>query len=96
MWNQAGLACKGMPQEIQSSHMERAFKLEGILHGIRAAFRDDAAAGRLAMEENDSALASTRADWELDNAAVVKNMPGTEIARRMLGKASTRTDGESM
>ncbi|CAK0797938.1 unnamed protein product, partial [Prorocentrum cordatum] len=86
MWNQVEFVYKGMPWVIQGTHMERAFKLAGILDGIRTAFRDDAAVERLAVGDIADALTATRADKELDNVKIVKNMPGTEIARRMLCK----------
>lgn len=77
---------------IDDNHVERAFALMSILDGIRTAFRAEDAPTNVAPELDAPDQNPTLPDRELPGVAHLEGAKTTEVARRMLSKATAKDE----
>ena len=97
MWGDTGPAIgpvvKELEWEIQDDHVERAFKLASLLDKIRTAFRECVTPGDVESLTGPTIPdAPVDPERNLENIPVIDNVKTTEIARRMLSKATPAGD----
>ena len=96
MWGGDGQALyREVPWMLTADHINRAFQLCTLLDGIREAFRSGSAPQHVSPDDITRALAGEN-DRNFAGTVTVENTTHTEMARRILAKASKGRASDGM